>query len=333
MPVRVAINGFGRTGRAALRAALGRDLGLDVVAVNDLGDPAQMARLLARDSVFGRMSQPVKFTEGEISINGSSIRVLNNADPLGLPWAEMDIDVVIESTGHFRSREAAAAHLEAGAKRVVISAPGKGVDATFVIGVNEDEFDPERHRVVSNASCTTNCLAPMIKVLDEAFGVEQGFITTVHAYTGDQALVDGPHKDPRRARAAAINIVPTSTGAARTTGLVLPSVAGALDGTAVRVPVPDGSITDLVAVVRDAASVESVNDAFRRAAHGRLSGILEYSNDPLVSSDIVGDPASCVFDSGLTMVGGQLVKVFGWYDNEWGYANRLVELAALVGAS
>jgi glyceraldehyde 3-phosphate dehydrogenase len=241
------------------------------------------------------------------------------------------VDVVVESTDRFRTREAAAAHLEAGASRVVISAPGKGVDATFVIGVNEGDYDPSVHKVVSNASCTTNCLAPMIKVLDESFGVEQGFITTVHAYTGDQALVDGPHKDPRRARAAAVNIVPTSTGAARTTGIVLPAVDGRLDGTAVRVPVPDGSITDLVAWVREPVTVDTVNQAFQRAANGRLAGVLEYSEDPLVSSDIIGDPASCVFDSALTMVGGQLVKVFGWYDNEWGYTNRLLELAALIG--
>ena len=241
MTVRVGINGFGRTGRASLRASLERDVGITVVAVNDLGSPAAMARLLARDSVFGRLRQPVKVGDGEISIDGSPVRVLNEADPAALPWGELGVDVVIESTGRFRSRDQAAAHLEAGASRVVVSAPGKGLDATFVIGVNEHEFDPELHRIVSNASCTTNCLAPMIKVLDDAFGVEQGFITTVHAYTGDQMLVDGPHKDPRRSRAAAINIVPTSTGAARATGLVLPAVEGRLDGTALRVPVPDGS--------------------------------------------------------------------------------------------
>jgi glyceraldehyde 3-phosphate dehydrogenase len=290
-----------------------------------------MARLLARDSVFGRLASPVKLGDGELSIDGLPVRVLSEADPAALPWRELAVDVVIESTGRFSSRDQAAAHLDAGASRVVVSAPGKGLDATFVIGVNEHDFDPERHRVVSNASCTTNCLAPMIKVLDEAFGVEQGFITTVHAYTGDQMLVDGPHKDPRRSRAAAINIVPTSTGAARATGVVLPAVEGRLDGTALRVPVPDGSITDLVAQVRASVSVDAVNKAFQEAAAGRLAGIVEYSEEPLVSSDIIGDPASCVFDSGLTMVGGQLVKVFGWYDNEWGYANRLIELAALIG--
>ena len=331
MTVRVGINGFGRTGRASLRASLARDVGITVVAVNDLGSPAAMARLLARDSVFGRLPSPVKVGNGEISIDGSPVRVLSEADPSALPWGELGVDVVIESTGHFRSRDQAAAHLKAGASRVVVSAPGKGLDATFVIGVNEHEFEPELHRIVSNASCTTNCLAPMIKVLDDAFGIEQGFISTVHAYTGDQMLVDGPHKDPRRSRAAAINIVPTSTGAARATGVVLPAVEGRLDGMALRVPVPDGSLTDLVAQVRQAVSVEAVNWAFQEAAIGRLAGILEYSEEPLVSSDIIGDPASCVFDSGLTMVGGQLIKVFGWYDNEWGYANRLIELAALIG--
>lgn len=332
MTVRVAINGFGRTGRAALRASLERDVGITVVAVNDFGSPATMARLLERDSVFGRLARSVKVGDGEIFIDGSLVRVLNITEvPAALPWGELGVDVVIESTGRFRSRDQAAAHLEAGASRVVVSAPGKGLDATFVMGVNEDEFDPGLHRVVSNASCTTNCLAPMIKVLDEAFGVEQGFITTIHAYTGDQMLVDSPHKDPRRSRAAAINIVPTSTGAARASGMVLPAVEGRLDGTALRVPVPDGSITDLVAQVRLPVSVEAVNQAFQHAALGRLAGILEYSDEPLVSSDIIGDPHSCVFDSSLTMVGGQLVKVFGWYDNEWGYANRLIELAALVG--
>jgi glyceraldehyde 3-phosphate dehydrogenase len=331
MTVRVGINGFGRTGRASLRASLERNVGITVVAINDLGSPTTMARLLARDSVFGRLPTPIKVGDGEISIDGSPVRVLSEANPAALPWGELGVDVVIESTGRFRSRDQAAAHLEAGASRVVVSAPGKGLDATFVIGVNEGEFDRQLHRVVSNASCTTNCLAPMIKVLDEAFGVEQGFITTVHAYTSDQMLVDGPHKDPRRSRAAAINIVPTSTGAARATGVVLPAVEGRLDGTALRVPVPDGSITDLVAQVRQPVSVEAVNRVFQVAAAGQLAGIIEYSEEPLVSGDIIGDPASCVFDSGLTMVGGQLVKVFGWYDNEWGYANRLIELAALVG--
>jgi glyceraldehyde 3-phosphate dehydrogenase len=248
-----------------------------------------------------------------------------------LPWKELGVDVAIEATGRFRTRESAAAHLQAGAARVVVSAPCKGADATIVLGVNETFFDPSQHTVLSNASCTTNCLAPMIKVLDDSFGVEQGFITTVHAYTGDQMLVDAPHKDPRRARAAAINIVPTSTGAARATGLVLPTVEGRLDGSALRVPVPDGSITDLVALVHRRVTVQDVNEAFREAAVGALIGILEYSDEPLVSADIVGNQASCVFDSGLTMAAERLVKIYGWYDNEWGYANRLGELAGYVG--
>ena len=331
MPARIAINGFGRTGRAALRAWLSKPAGIEVVAVNDLGSPESMARLLARDSVFGRLADPVKLADGELWVDGRSIHVLSEADPRALPWGSLQVDVVIESTGRFRNRESAAAHLTAGADRVVISAPGKGVDATFVIGVNEKDYNPAVHRIVSNASCTTNCLAPMIKVLDEAFGVEQGLMSTVHAYTGDQMLVDGPHKDPRRARAAGVNIIPTSTGAARATGQVMRSVLDRLDGAALRVPVPDGSITDLVVQVRRSASREEVNDAFRRAADGPLMGIIQYSEEPLVSTDILGNPASCVFDSSLTMVGGHLVKVFGWYDNEWAYANRLIELAALVG--
>lgn len=319
-------------GRAVYRASRQRDLGIEVVAVNELGSLPTMAGLLARDSVYGRLGCEVKVGQDEMLVDGLPIAYMSKKDPTTLPWKAFGVDVVIEATGKFRTREAAAAHLEAGAARVVVSAPCTGADATVVLGVNEGDFEPARHRVVSNASCTTNCLAPMIKVLEENFGVEQGFITTVHAYTGDQALVDGPHKDPRRARAAAINIVPTSTGAARATGLVLPVVEGRLDGTALRVPVPDGSITDLVAWVRQPASTEEVNRAFQDAAAGSLTGILEYSVEPLVSSDIVGSSASCVFDSGLTMVAGQLVKVYGWYDNEWGYANRLGELAALVGS-
>jgi len=331
MTVRVAINGFGRTGRSTLRAAVSGEHDVEVVAINDLGDPTTMARLLARDSVFGRFAGPVWYEDGQLAVAGRSIRFLGTREPATLPWKELEVDVVVESTGHFRSREQAAAHITAGADRVVVSAPGKGVDATFVIGVNQHEFDPGRHYVVSNASCTTNCLAPMIKVLDEAFDLEQGFITTVHAYTGDQMLVDGPHKDSRRARAAAVNIVPTSTGAARATSTVIPCVADRLDGTALRVPVPDGSITDLVALVHRPVTVEAVNQAFEEAAEGELAGIIEYSEEPLVSSDIIGSTASCVFDSGLTMVGGQLVKIFGWYDNEWGYANRLVDLVELIG--
>jgi glyceraldehyde 3-phosphate dehydrogenase len=331
MAVRVGVNGFGRMGRALYRASLDRDLGIEIVAFNDLGSLETMAGLLARDSVYGRLRHDIKVGQDEIVVDGSPVRFFSEADPAALPWKELAVDVVIEATGRFRTRESACEHLHAGASRVVVSAPCKGADATIVLGVNEATFDPERHHVVSNASCTTNCLAPMIKVLDDSFGVEQGFITTVHAYTGDQVLVDGPHKDPRRARAAAINIVPTSTGAARATGLVLPSVDGRLDGSALRVPVPDGSITDLVAWVRQPVTVDDVNRAFRTAAAGPLARILEYSDEPLVSADIIGSPASCVFDSGLTMAAGQMVKVYGWYDNEWGYANRLGELAAYVG--
>ena len=331
MTVRVGINGFGRMGRALYRASLARDLGIDVVAINELGSLPTMAGLLARDSVYGRLGREVKAGQDEITVDGRSIAYLSERDPAALPWSDLDVEVAVDATGRFRTRDTAAAHLDAGARRVVVSAPCKDADATIVLGVNQDEFDPSRHHVISNASCTTNCLAPMIKVLHENFGVEQGFITTVHAYTGDQMLVDGPHKDPRRARAAGINIVPTSTGAARATGLVLPVVEGRLDGMALRVPVPDGSITDLVAWVSRPVTAEEVNGVFRAAAGSSFSGIIEYSDEPLVSSDIVGASASCVFDSGLTMATRQLVKVFGWYDNEWGYANRLGELAALVG--
>jgi glyceraldehyde 3-phosphate dehydrogenase (phosphorylating) len=334
MTVRVGVNGFGRMGRALLRASLTRDLGIEVVAVNDLIPASTMASLLARDSVYGRLGRDLKVADDGFMIEGGFVRCLNEKDPAALPWGEADVEVVVEATGRFRTREAAAAHLGGGTRRVVVSAPCSGADATIVLGVNTADFDPARHQVISNASCTTNCLAPMIKVLDDNFGVEQGFMSTVHAYTGDQMLVDGPHKDLRRARAAAVNIVPTSTGAARATGLVLATMQGRLDGTALRVPVPDGSITDLVALVKREVSVDEVNRAFDAASAGPLAGIVEYSQDePLVSSDIIGTSASCVFDSALTMASGRLVKVFGWYDNEWGYANRLAELAALVGVS
>lgn len=333
MSIRVGINGFGRMGRALYRASLQRDLGIEVVAVNELGSLPTMAGLLARDSVFGRLGRDIKVGQDELVVDGSPVAYLSEKDPAVVPWKDLGVSVVVEATGRFRTRETAAAHLLGGATRVVVSAPCKDADATIVLGVNEADFNPVRHRVISNASCTTNCLAPMVKVLEDNFGVEQGFITTVHAYTGDQMLVDGPHKDPRRARAAAVNIVPTSTGAARATGQVLPVVAGRLDGSALRVPVVDGSITDLVAWVRRPVTVAEVNTAFREAGTGSLAGILDYSEEPLVSSDIIGASASCVFDSGLTMAAGQLVKVYGWYDNEWGYANRLGELAALVGRS
>jgi glyceraldehyde 3-phosphate dehydrogenase len=331
MTIRLGINGFGRMGRALYRIIDERDLDLEVVAVNELGPAGTMAGLLARDSVHGRFAPQITVGEGGLMVGDHWVRLFAERDPSALPWSDLGVNVVVESTGHFRTREAAAAHLAAGAERVVVSAPCKGADATFVIGVNDDEFDPGNHRVVSNASCTTNCLVPMIKVLQDRFGIEQGFMTTVHAYTGDQALVDGPHKDPRRARAAALNIVPTSTGAARATSEVIEAMAGRLDGTALRVPVADGSITDLVVLLDRATDADEVNAAFAEAASGRLGRVLEYSTEPLVSSDIVGSPASCVFDSGLTLASNKLVKVFGWYDNEWGYANRLAELALLVG--
>ena len=331
MSTRVAINGFGRMGRAFTRISSEQSTDLEVVAVNELGALPTMRGLLARDSVHGRFGPSVTAVEGGLEVGGNFLRFYAQPEPEKLPWRELGIDVVIEATGRFRTRDAAGAHIEAGAGHVIVSAPCKDADATFVLGVNDAAFDPARHRVISNASCTTNCLVPMVKVLQDRFGIEQGFITTVHAYTGDQALVDGPHKDPRRARAAALNIVPTSTGAARATSAVISELDGRLDGTALRVPVADGSITDLVALVDRTTDVDEVNAAFHDAATGALHGVLEFSDEPLVSTDIVGSTASCVFDSALTMVGGRLVKVFGWYDNEWGYANRLVELAALVG--
>jgi len=334
MAVRMAINGFGRTGRALLRAALSFHPELDIVAINDLGAPEALARLFARDSVHGRYPEPVHVDGDTMIVGERPIKMRAESQAKALPWREVGIDVVVDSTGKYTKRERATEHLEAGATRVVISAPAQDPDATFVIGVNEDEFDPAHHFIISNASCTTNCLAPLAKVLDDAFGIEDGFMTTVHAYTDDQSLVDALHKDPRRARGAAINIVPTTTGAAKATGLVLPSVAGHLDGLALRVPVPDASITDLVANVLATPSIAEINDAYRAAAtSGRLAGLLEYSEEPLVSSDIVNSPASCIFDSGLTMAHGHLVKVLGWYDNESGYSSRLADLAALVGAA
>ncbi len=334
MTVRVAINGFGRIGRGFLRASLKNPL-IEVVAINDLTSPETNAHLLKYDSTQGVLAEEVRATSDSISVGGRTIKVLAERNPSALPWGEMNVDVVIESTGIFTSREGASQHLSAGAKRVIISAPASDVDATFVVGVNEDTFDPEAHRVISNASCTTNCFVPMVQVLDEAFGIESGLMTTVHAYTNDQNLLDLPHKDLRRARAAAVNIVPASTGAARATSLVLAAMNGRLDGTSLRVPIPDGSITDFTAVVRT-TSVSEINDAFKKAAGGRLKGILVYTDEPIVSSDIVGNPASCTFDSQLTMVQRldderSLVKIFGWYDNEWGYSNRLVDLSAHVG--
>ncbi len=333
MTVRVGLNGFGRTGRAFYRAILDRSLDVEVVAVNDLGSPTALARLLQRDSVYGPLPEEVVVAGDSIAVSSRTFQVLHEPEPKELPWARLGVDVAVEASGRFAARDRAASHLDAGAARVVVSAPSKGADATFVIGVNEDTFDRDAHKVVSNASCTTNCLAPMVKVLDDAFGLEQGFMTTVHAYTGDQNLVDGLHKDSRRARAAAINIVPTTTGAARATGLVMQAMQQRLDGTALRVPVANGSITDLVALVGQSVTKDQVNGAFAdAAATGRLAPVLDYGEDDLVSTDIIGKPASCVFDPELTMASGQLVKVLGWYDNEWGYANRLAELALLVGS-
>ena len=333
MTVRVGINGFGRIGRTLTRRALeGTDL--QVVAVNDITDPRTLAHLLAFDSTYGRLGQTVEHTDDALIVAGEPIPVLSERDPAGIDWAKLGADVVIESTGKFRTRDAAALHLKGGARKVLISAPGKGVDLTVVIGVNEGTYDPARHDVISNASCTTNCVAPMVKVLHDAFGVVQGFMTTVHAYTGDQMLLDGPHKDLRRARSAATSIVPTTTGAARATGEVIPALAGKLDGVALRVPVEDGSLTDLAVVLSRDVTAEEVNRAFATAAFdpkSPLGSVLRYSTDPIVSRDIIGDPASCVFDSALTQASGRLVKVFGWYDNEWGYTCRLADLAVLVG--
>jgi glyceraldehyde 3-phosphate dehydrogenase len=333
MSIRVGINGFGRIGRNLFRAVRQSSADLEFVAANDLGSIDTMAHLLQYDSVHGRLADKVSVSGDTITVGGQSIKILQVRDPKQLPWADLGVDVVVESTGFFTDRDKAAAHLDAGAPFVVVSAPSKDADATFVIGVNDGDFDPARHKVVSGASCTTNCFVPLVKVLDDAFGVEQGLMTTVHAYTGDQQLVDGPHDDLRRARAAAINITPTSTGAARATSLVLQAMKGKLDGTSLRVPVPDGSITDLVAVLKTPATVDDINAAFRAAADGPLKGIVEYSEAPLVSSDIVGNPHSCIYDSKLTLSMGTLVKVLGWYDNEWGYSNRLAELTAIVGAA
>ncbi|MCO5319814.1 MAG: type I glyceraldehyde-3-phosphate dehydrogenase [Microthrixaceae bacterium] len=334
MTVRIGINGFGRIGRNFFRAAKARGADIDFVAVNDLGSLETMALLLKRDSVAGTYPGEIEVVDGGINVDGDVLKVVSHRDPKDIPWGDLGVDVVIESTGIFADRDKAAAHLDGGAPRVIVSAPASGADATFVVGVNDDTFDPEKHIVVSNASCTTNCFVPLIKVLDDAFGVEKGLMNTIHAYTGDQSLVDGPHKDPRRARAAAINIVPTSTGAARATGLVLQSMQGKLDGTSLRVPVPTGSITDFVGVLNQDVTVEQVNEAFKAAAsEGPLKGILQYTEEPLVSSDIVGSPYSSIFDSGLTMAMGNLVKVLSWYDNEAGYSNRLVDLALKVGAA
>ncbi|MBW3645258.1 MAG: type I glyceraldehyde-3-phosphate dehydrogenase [Actinobacteria bacterium] len=334
MTIRVGINGFGRIGRNFFRAALASGADLEVVGVNDLVPPETNAHLLKYDSTHGRIGTEVKTTSDGISVGGKSFKVFSERDPKALPWGDLGVDVVVESTGIFTDGESAGAHIDGGAPRVIISAPASNVDGTFCVGVNDDTFDPDTHKVVSNASCTTNCFVPMVKVLDDAFGVERGLMTTVHAYTNDQNLLDLAHKDLRRARASAANVVPSSTGAARATSLVLEAMKGKLDGTALRVPVQCGSITDFTAVLANEASVDDVNEAFRAAASdGPLSKVLVYTEDPIVSSDIVGSPASCTFDSELTMTMGNLAKVQGWYDNEWGYSNRLVDLALIVGAA
>jgi glyceraldehyde 3-phosphate dehydrogenase len=337
MTYRIAVNGFGRIGRDFVRCLVERRLlgeAVTVVAINDLYDAATLAHLLQYDSTFGRLRATVDVdpSGGGMSVNGQYIEIFRQRDPAFLPWADLDVDLVVESTGKFRTREDASVHLKAGARKVLISAPGKGVDATIVLGVNTAAYDPIRHEVVSAASCTTNCAAPMVQVLHEAFGLEQGYLTTVHAYTNDQMVLDAPHKDLRRARTAATNIIPTGTGAAKAIGLVLPELAGRLGGVALRVPVENGSMTDLTVRLARPATVEEINAVFAAAAAGPLQGILRYSEEPLVSRDIIGDPASCVFDAGLTQADGHLVKVFGWYDNEWGYTNRLVDLATLFAA-
>ncbi len=338
MTIRVGINGFGRIGRNFWRAVnaagdRGRPAGdVQIVAANDLGDVATMAHLLKYDSVLGNLPMDVSASGDTISAGGQSLRILAERDPAALPWGDLGVDVVVESTGRFTNAEDARKHIAAGAKKVVISAPAKGEDITIVMGVNDDAYDPARHEIISNASCTTNCVAPMAKVLLDNFGIVRGLMTTVHAYTSDQVLQDFPHKDLRRARAAAINIIPTSTGAAKATALVLPELKGKMDGISLRVPVPDGSVTDLVAQLGREVTKDEVNAAFRAAADGALKGYLVYTSDPIVSSDIVGSPASCTFDSQLTMASGDQVKVIGWYDNEWGYSNRLVDAVRLVGS-
>jgi glyceraldehyde 3-phosphate dehydrogenase len=324
----VGINGFGRIGRNFFKAAKQRGVDIDFVAANDpFGSKDLMAHLLRHDTVQGNWDADIEVVGEGIKVNGDTIQILAERDPAKLPWGDLDVDVVIESTGVFSSKEQASAHLTAGAPLVIVSQPSAGADATFVVGVNDDTFDAAIHKVVSNASCTTNCFVPMVKVLDDAFGIERGLMTTVHAYTATQAIVDGPSKDLREARAAAVNVIPSTTGAARATALVLEAMKGKLDGTSLRVPVPDGSITDFTAILKGEPSVDEINAAFKAASEtGPLAAVLEYSEAPIVSSDIVGSPASCTFDAPLTMTMGNLVKVFGWYDNEWGYSNRVVDL-------
>ncbi len=333
MTTRIGINGFGRIGRNYFRAALAQNADLEIVAVNDLTDTATLAHLLKYDSVTGRLAESVEVDGDDLIVDGKHVRVYSERDPANLPWADLGVDIVIESTGLFTKASDARKHIEAGARKVLVSAPATDEDFTVVLGVNDGDYDPENHHIISNASCTTNCLGPLAKVLNDSFGIERGLMTTVHAYTADQNLQDGPHRDLRRARAAAINIVPTSTGAAKAIGLVLPELKGKLDGYALRVPVPTGSVTDLTATVSREVTAEEVNEAYRAAAaDGSLKGYLSYTDAPLVSSDIVSDPHSSIFDSGLTKVMGNQVKVVAWYDNEWGYSNRLVDLTELVAA-
>ncbi|HEY9423887.1 MAG TPA: type I glyceraldehyde-3-phosphate dehydrogenase [Microterricola sp.] len=334
MTVKIGINGFGRIGRNYFRAALAKGSDIEIVAVNDLTDPKTLAHLLKYDSVAGRLDATVELQGDSIVVNGKAIKVLAERDPSNLPWGELGVDIVIESTGFFTKAELARKHIEAGAKKVLVSAPATGENvATIVLGVNESTYDAATHDVISNASCTTNCLAPLAQVFLDNFGIERGLMTTVHAYTADQNLQDGPHSDLRRARAAAVNIVPTSTGAAKALGLVIPELVGKLDGYALRVPIPTGSITDLTVTASRPVTVEEVNAAYKAAAEGPLKGILSYTEDPIVSSDIVGDPHSSIFDAGLTKVIGDQVKVASWYDNEWGYSNRLVDLTVFVSES
>ena len=334
MSVRVGINGFGRIGRDYLRCVLERgSSGIEVVAVNDIAAPATLAHLLRYDSTYGPLKEEVGYSDDTITVGGRTLRATAERDPARLDWRAVGADIVIESTGKFRTRDAAGGHLAAGARKVILSVPGKDVDATVVLGVNEDDYNPALHHVISNASCTTNCVAPMVSVLHRAFGIERGLMTTIHSYTNDQVLLDSPHKDLRRGRSGAANLIPTSTGAARAVGLVIPELAGKIDGVAVRVPVEDGSLTDLSVQLSEVVTVEQVNQAFADAAAGPLKGILRYTTDPIVSRDIIGDPASCIFDAQLTQVQDHLVKVFGWYDNEWGYSSRLADLTDLVAAS
>ncbi|MET9217778.1 type I glyceraldehyde-3-phosphate dehydrogenase [Streptomyces sp. NPDC088197] len=331
MTIRVGINGFGRIGRNFFRAALEQGADIEIVAVNDLGDTATTAHLLKYDTILGRLKAEVTHTADSITVDGKTIKVLAERDPAAIAWGELGVDVVIESTGIFTKAADAGKHIAGGAKKVIISAPATGEDITIVMGVNQDKYDAANHHIISNASCTTNCVAPMAKVLLENFGIVKGLMTTVHAYTNDQRILDFPHKDLRRARAAAENIIPTTTGAAKATALVIPELAGKLDGIAMRVPVPTGSVTDLVVDLEREVTKDEVNAAFQKASEGQLKGLLEYTEDPIVSSDIVNWPASCTFDSSLTMVQGKTVKVIGWYDNEWGYSNRLVDLTVFVG--